>query len=162
MRRIGFYPCCASDIREPSIALTGLVDEIVFCDKRRYLRDDQALGTDGPCRSFWRMDLRDALTKIPHIDVFFYRRDGTSEGGSGVFVLGREVFPIVLSKMKAEHCLILTDGSNSRGGTFRKMQRISGLISCGKHITKRSEQRFLAMGVLEFDVRPAAEALENK
>ena len=158
MGRIGFYPCCASDICEPSIALTGLVDEIVFCDKNGHFRDYRDLGIDGPSRSFWRMDLRDALKKISHIDVFFYRRDGMAEGGSGVFVLGHEVFPMVLSKMSAEHCLILTDGSNSRGGTFRKMQRNSGLISCGKHITKRSEQRFLAMGVLEFDVRPAAVA----
>ena len=155
MRRIGFYPCCANDIREPSVALTGLVDEIIFCDKSPYLRDDPVLGAAGPSRAFWRMDLRDALEKISHIDVLFYRRDGTSEGGSGIFVLGRDVFPMVLSKMAAEHCLIITDGSNSRGGTFRKMQRNSGLISCGKHITKRPEQRFLAMGVLEFDVRPA-------
>ena len=155
MKRVGFYPCCANDIREPSIALTGLVDEIVYCDKKWSLRDDPVLGNSGPSRTFWRMDLRDALQKISQIDVFFYRRDGTSEGGSGVFVLGREVFPMVLSKMVADHCIIVTDGSNSRGGTFRKMQRNSGLISCGKHITKRSEQRFQGMGVLEFDVKPA-------
>ena len=156
MRRIGFYPCCARDIREPSIALTDLVDEIIFCDKSPSLRDDPVLGGAGPSRTFWKMDIRDALEKISHIDVFFYRRDGTSEGGSGIFVLGRDVFPMVLSKMTAEHCLIVTDGSNSRGGTYRKMQRNSGLISCGKYITKRPDQRFQEMGVLEFDVKPAA------
>ena len=160
MRRIGFYPCCARDIREPSIALTGLIDEIIFCDKSPSLRDEPLLGDSGPSRAFWRMDIRDALEKISHIDVFFYRRDGTSEGGSGVFVLGRDVFPMVLSKMTAEHCLVVTDGSNSRGGTFRKMQRNSGLIACGKHIKKRPEQRFQAMGVLEFDVKSAATGSE--
>lgn len=155
MRRVGFYPCCAHDIREPSIALTGLVNEIIFCDKNPSLRDDPVLGDAGPSRAFWRMDLRDALEKISHIDVLFYRRDGTFEGGSGLFVLGRDIFSKILSKMTADHCLIVTDGSNSRGGTFRKMKRNSGMISCGKHITKRTDQRFLAMGVLEFDVRPA-------
>lgn len=157
MKRIGFYPCCAYDIREPSIALTGLVDEIIFCDRSPSLQDDPVLGDAGPSRAFWTMDLHDALERISHIDVFFYRRDGTSEGGSGIFMFGRDIFPIVLSKMTAEHCLIFTDGSNSRGGTFHKMQRNSGLILCGKKITKRPEQRFQAMGILEFDVRPAAE-----
>lgn len=156
MGRIGFYPCCAHDIREPSVALAGLVDEIIFCDKSPYLHDDPMLSDFGPRRKFWKMDIRDALEKISHIDVFFYRRDGTSEGGSGVFVLGRDIFPKVLSKMTAPHCLIVTDGSNSRGGTFRKMKRNSGLKSCGKHITKRPDQRFQAMGVLEFDVKPTA------
>jgi len=155
MKRIAFYPCCARDIREPAAALTGIVDEIIFCDISSSLSDDPLLGSAGPKRTFWRKDIRAALEEIPHIDVFFYRRDGLSEGGSGVFVLGREILPMLLSKMSRDPCLLITDGSNSRGGTFRKMHRNSGLMSCGKHITKRSEQRLLAIGVLEFDVRPA-------
>lgn len=156
MQRIAFYPCCAHDIRQPSLALTGIVDEIVFCDISPSLRDDPSLGDLRPKRTFWRKDIREALEEIPQIDVFFYRRDGLSEGGSGIFVLGRNIFPLVLSKMSRENSLIITDGSNSRGGTFRKMKRNSGLISCGKHITKRPEQRFDAMGVMEFDVRTAS------
>lgn len=158
MRRIAFYPCCARDIRDPALALTEIVDEIVFCDISRSLRDDPSLGDTGPMRTFWRKDIREALEKIPRIDVFFYRRDGLSEGGSGIMVLGRSIFPLVLSKMPGENCLIVTDGSNSRGGTFRKMRRNSGLISCGKHITKRRDQRFLKMGVLEFDVSRAPDS----
>lgn len=156
MERIAFYPCCANDIRQPALALTGIADEIIYCDISRSLRDDPALvGGIGPKRLFWRKDIREALEQIPRIDVFFYRRDGTSEGGSGIFVLGRDIMPLILAKMTSEQGLFITDGSNSRGGTFRKMQRNSGLIVFGKHITKRPEQRFQSMGMLEFDVRPA-------
>ena len=156
MQRIAFYPCCANDIREPVLALTGIADEIIYCDINRSLRDDPSLvGSDGPTRTFWRKDILQALDQIPRIDVFFYRRDGTAEGGSGIFVLGREVMPLILAKMTTAPGLFITDGSNSRGGTFRKMQRNSGLIAFGKHITKRQEQRFQALGMLEFDVRSA-------
>lgn len=154
MERIAFYPCCAHDIRQPAAALTGIVDEIIYCDISRSLRDDRSLGGgNGPKRTFWRKDIREALEQIPRIDVFFYRRDGLSEGGSGVFVLGRNILPLVLAKMTGDPSLIITDGSNSRGGTFRKMQRSSGLIAYGKHITKRPEQRFADLEMLEFDVR---------
>lgn len=157
MERIAFYPCCANDIRQPSSALTAIVDEIIYCDISPSLRDDPSLvGSNGPKRTFWQRDIREALDQIPHIDVFFYRRDGTSEGGSGIFVLGRDVLPLILAKMRREPCLLITDGSNSRGGTFRKMQQNSGLIVYGKHITKRPEQRFEALGMLEFDVRAVA------
>jgi len=156
MKRIAFYPCCANDIRSPASALTGIVDEIIFCDISPYLRDDPSLaGGNGPIRKFWQKDIREALVQIPRIDVFFYRRDGTAEGGSGIFVLGRNIMPLILAKMTSEQGLFITDGANSRGGTFRKMRRKSGLITCGKHITKRPEQRFEALGMLEFDVRGA-------
>jgi hypothetical protein len=124
MERIAFYPCCANDIRQPALALTGIADEIIYCDISRSLRDDPALvGGIGPKRLFWRKDIREALEQIPRIDVFFYRRDGTSEGGSGIFVLGRDIMPLILAKMTSEQGLFITDGSNSRGGTFRKMQK---------------------------------------
>jgi hypothetical protein len=154
MQRIAFYPCCGKDILPPASALTGIADEIIYCDISRSLRDDPLLvGCNGPRRTFWRMDIREALDQIARIDVFFYRRDGTSEGGSGIFVLGRDIMPLILAKMTAEPGLFITDGSNSRGGTFRKMQRNSGLTAFGKHIKKRPEQRFEALGMLEFDVR---------
>lgn len=154
MDRVAFYPCCAADIRQPATALAGIVDEIIFCDISRSLRDDRSLVESKlPKRTFWRMDIREALEQIPRIDVFFYRRDGTSEGGSAVYVLGKYIMPLILAKMTREPSLFVTDGSNSRGGTFRKMKRNSGLIICGKHLTKRSEQRFEALGMLEFDVR---------
>lgn len=156
MERIAFYPCCANDIRQPALALTGVVDDIIYCDISSSLRDDPLLEKgNGPRRIFWQRDVRDALEQIPRIDVFFYRRDGTSEGGSGIFMLGRDIMPLILAKMTVEPGLFITDGSNSRGGTFRKMQRNSGLSAFGKHITKRPEQRFQSLGMLEFDVRSA-------
>ena len=160
MRRIAFYPCCGGDIKVPALALTGVVDEIIYCDVKPFIMDDALLvGRNAPKQTFWVMDIREALNKIPHIDVFFYRRDGTGEGGSGIFVLGQDLMPMILGKMISEPSLFITDGSNSRGGTFRKMQRNSGLSAWGKHITKRPEQRFEALGMLEFDVRSHTDTL---
>ena len=153
MQRIAFYPCCGGDIKVPALALTGVVDEIIYCYVKPFIIDDALLvGRNGPEQTFWAMDIREALDKISYIDVFFYRRDGTGEGGSGIFVLGRDLMPTILQKMIREPSLFITDGSNSRGGTFQKMQRNSGFSAWGKHITKRPEQRFAALGMLEFDV----------
>ena len=155
MHRIAFYPCCGGDIAEPHHALAGIVDEIIYCDVSLVPTDNSSLGLDAPRRTFWQKDIRDGLNEISHIDVLFYRRDGTGEGGSGVFVLGKHILPLVLEKMSGPDCLIITDGSNSRGGTFRKMKRGTGLVMDGKHVTIRPEQRFDRLGVVEFHVRSA-------
>ena len=153
LERIAFYPCCASDIRAPAEALAGLVDEIIFCDISPNLRDDPTCGGHLPRRQFLRMDVIEAIGSIERIDVLFYRRDGTSEGGSGVFVLGRNVLRRILQKMPCQDARIITEGSNARGGTFRKMRRSSGLVIGERHISLRREQRFEGLGVLEFDVK---------
>lgn len=153
MTRIAFYPCCAGDIREPALALAGIVDEIIYCDISRRLRDDPTIGSEGPKRTFWRKDMHLALEQIPRIDVFFYRRDGVEEGGSGIYMLGRHVFPKILARMANNPGLIITDGSNARGNYYHKMRRNSGLVLEGKHVTQRPEQRFTELGVLEFEVR---------
>ena len=154
MQRIAFYPCCGGDIKEPALALTGIVDEIIYCDVKPFIIDEALLvGRNGPKQTFWEMDIRKALDLISYIDVFFYRRDGTAEGGSGIFVLGRDLMPVILGKMIRDPSLFITDGSNSRGGNFLKMQRNSGLSAWGKHITKKPLQRFATLGMLEFDVR---------
>ena len=65
MERIAFYPCCANDIRQPSSALTAIVDEIIYCDISPSLRDDPSLvGSNGPKRTFWQRDIREALDQI--------------------------------------------------------------------------------------------------
>ena len=152
--RIAFYPCCARDIREPKVLLQGIVDEIVFCDIK-YGRPDHEMAEETlPACRFLKMDARLAINFLPYINVLFYRRDGTSEGGSGLFVLGADFFPRLLSKMTSPECLIITDGSNSRGSRFRKMQRNSGLIEGGKHISMAKLQRFEKSGLLEFRVVP--------
>lgn len=155
-RKIAFYPCCAHDIREPHQMLTGIVDEIIYCDIYPNLRDDQTLSVSPPTRQFWREDALQAIARISHIDVLFYRRDGTSEGGSGLFILGERIFPLILAKMRRDECRIITDGSNSRGGRFRKMNRASGLSECGKIIKRAEVQRFESFGLTEFIVRAAS------
>lgn len=46
-------------------------------------------------------DVREVLPKLPSIDVLFYRRDSSGEGGSGVFVLGDSVLPSCLADFRA-------------------------------------------------------------
>lgn len=65
MERIAFYPCCANDIRQPALALTGVVDDIIYCDISSSLRDDPLLDKgNGPRRIFWQKEIRDALEQI--------------------------------------------------------------------------------------------------
>jgi hypothetical protein len=48
MGRIAFYPCCGNDILQPALALTGVADDIIYCDISSSLRDDPFLA-DGHC-----------------------------------------------------------------------------------------------------------------
>lgn len=129
------------------------VDRIVFCDLRPMRRPTSNKGAPLPAAEYWQMDARVAVEQFDRIDILFYRRDGTSEGGSGLFVLGRDFFPKVLAKMIAPECRIVTDGSNSRGSRFQKMQRRGGLTEAGKIITLAEQQRFTQHRLLEFVVR---------
>ena len=44
------------------------------------------------------MDAWQAVDKLTEIDILFYRRDGMSEGGSGIEVLGNEFLKILLTR----------------------------------------------------------------
>jgi hypothetical protein len=142
--RIAFYPCCASDAEEPRILLRDYADEIIFCDikgKRVHRRTNVVRGQSGlPTSTFIVGDVREIVPNLPSISALFYRRDGVGEGGSGVFILGDSVLPRILKRFPAEGGLIITDGSNSRGGNFRKMIRQNGLNKHGWNFAKLAEQ----------------------
>ena len=128
--RTAFYPCCANDISLPRMILQGLVDEILFCDLRQPQAWSIQSRTDDPVRiKFIQQSALEILKDLPPISVFFYRRDGNGEGGSGLCFLGEELFSQVIARCKPEGALIVTDGSNSADGLFEKLTRPKGFES---------------------------------
>jgi hypothetical protein len=110
-------------------------------------------------QKFFRGDVRKVINRVALIDLLFYRRDsGGGEGGSGVFVLGDSFLPKILEKFNPEGGLIITDGSNSRGGLFKKMTRASGLKKYGWHIQKTEDQPFVeGFNLIKLKVSPYEE-----
>jgi len=146
--RVAFYPCCALDIRRPLELLHDYVDEVVFCDinaslLRRWKRIVSVETAIGPRPSFLIADVRKAISQVAVINILFYRRDSLGEGGSGVFVLGDSFLPHILRRFPAEGGLIITDGSNSRGGNFNRMIRPSGMCKHGWLFTKSCNQPYI-------------------
>jgi hypothetical protein len=88
-------------------------------------------------------NVRDVISRLSVINVLFYRRDSAGEGGSGVFVLGDSFLPHILRRFPPEGGLIITDGSNSRGGNFEKMMRSNGMHKHGWSFTKSCDQPFI-------------------
>jgi len=85
-----------------------------------------------------------AIPALPVIDVLFYRRDSAGgEGGSGLFVLGDVFLRPFLEKFSTDGGLIITDGSNSRGGNFEKMTRSSGLSKFSREFKAAKAQPLL-------------------
>jgi len=127
--RRAFYPCCADDIEEPRRLLAGIVDEIIYCDIRRPRGYRHPTPTDGlPSVTFVQRDLNAYVDSLPLVHVFFYRRDSPSEGGSGLYLLGKEWLPRILRHFPDEGGLIVTDGSNRGSSIFSKMIRPSGYL----------------------------------
>jgi hypothetical protein len=92
--------------------LAGLVEEIVYCDIRRPRGFRHPKPTDGlPSVAFVQRSLNDYVDSLPVVHVLFYRRDSTGEGGSGLFILGKEWLPRILQHSPDEGGLIVTDGS---------------------------------------------------
>lgn len=153
-----FYPCCANDISEPCELLRDIVENIYFCDP--LINTDKTENFDhsstSPVKILLPFKAEDVLEKIPNIDVLFYRRDGASEGGSGLFVLGDSFLPQILSKFNSNGGLIITDGSNSRGNIYRTMKRANGLFKERFQISLSDKFPFLRDQRLDvFDVTPA-------
>src|SRR5271165_6726796 len=134
--RVAFYPCCGLDIKRPLELLCPYDDEVVFCDTNksllsRWQKSVDTTETALPRPSFMRDDVREVISRVALINVLFYRRDSSGEGGSGVFVLGDSILPHVLRRFPQEGGLIITDGSNSRGGNFKRMIRANGVCKHG-------------------------------
>ena len=129
--RVGFYPCCGEDILRPLKIMKGLVEKVIFCDKRRLNINkneilDQVKLDNLPNPEFVRGNLRDVIPSLPEIHVFFYRGDGPGEGGSGFYLMGRKWLARVLEHFPEKNGLIITDGSNRESKFFAKIVRPEG------------------------------------
>jgi hypothetical protein len=134
--RVAFYPCCGPDIERPLQLLRPYPDEVVFCDTNKSLQPQWqrcllAAAPDGPRPTLLVRDVREAISRMTLINVLFYRKDSDGEGGSGVLVLGDSFLPEILQRFPPEGGLIITDGSNSRGGNFKRMKRSNGMCKHG-------------------------------
>lgn len=128
LNRIGFYPVSARDYLDPLRMLKGYVERLIFCDiactprgagELRELR--HAVADEGlPEPSFLLGDAIFAMQCLRPVDVFFLRRDsGDGEGGSGLYLLGREKLAKTLS-MIVSGGLLVTDQRNG-GDWFSAM-----------------------------------------
>lgn len=161
--KTAFYPCCNTDIEVPLKILSNYVDKIIFCDidPRMRSRWERTLGeiTDNhlPKAEFIVGDANEVCLGLPKIDVLFYRKDSTGEGGSGLFVLGDMFLRPLLQNFPSHGGQIFTDGSNSRGGNFKKMIRANGLIKHGWKFSTALEQPYLDQhGLWKISVNPIA------
>jgi hypothetical protein len=162
--KTAFYPCCSSDIEEPLRLLSGYVGNVIFCDinprlRSRWERTLHSIADNKlPTAEFIMGDAKDVCLRLPKIDVLFYRRDSTGEGGSAFFVLGDMFLRPLLQHFPSHGGVIFTDGSNSRGGNFKKMVRRNGLIKHGWKFSTTPEQPYFDQhGLWRISVRPEIE-----
>jgi hypothetical protein len=147
--KTAFYPCCNRDILGPIHLLSGYVDKIIFCDINPRLKTTwNRLLPNGakrnlPMAEFIVGDAKEVCSQLSSVDVLFYRRDSTGEGGSALFVLGDMFLRPLLEHFPSNGGLIFTDGSNSRGGNFKRMIRRNGLVKHGWKFSTTPEQPYL-------------------
>jgi|SRR5271156_6310674 len=163
--RVAFYPCCRLDIKRPLELLRPYADDVVFCDIDGSLlpRWKRIVGTKTaaePRPSFLIGDIREAISQVAVINVLFYRRDSSGEGGSGMFVLGDSFLSHVLRRIPVEGGLIITDGSNSRGSNFKRMIRPNGMRKHEWLFRRSSEQPYLESDGLHLVTVAPGEAVE--
>ena len=157
--RLAFYPCCARDFLEPLALLNGYADEVVFCDpdpnmKNAFLTLADSLPNMSPKARLISDGARRGIQTLARIDVLFYRRDSTGEGGSNVLVLAKPFLPTVLEKMPSKGGLIITDGSNRGNHYYRKTFRPQGVEKFGYHLQAlpEAEQPFKEEGLKVIEV----------
>lgn len=124
--KIGFYPCCATDIEEPLALLQGQVDVMIFCDSNRRLTAawqaaTRRLAQQSPVPLFMVSDVWQALPLLPTLSVFFYRNDSAGEGGSGIGMLQMSGLRRILRHFPDRGGLLLTDGSNGEPRTTERL-----------------------------------------
>lgn len=160
-RRVAFYPCCGDDISAPRCLLSDLVDEIIYCDLRKPKSWEQELGKGiNPKVSFVQKDVREVIADLPTLGILFYRRDSPGEGGSGIYILGKQWLEEILAHFPSYGGFIITDGSNSGSGLFRKMIRPCGYTRAlwAWHFQLSDDQPWLeSLGLCKIKVTRAAQ-----
>lgn len=162
--RVAFYPCCYLDVVEPLALLAPYANEVVLCDIDSKLLPiwEKAIAsqTSKVKVSFLVGDVRQVVSSLKSVDVLFYRGDSPGEGGSGVFVLGDSFLPRILERLNPEGSLIITDGSNSRGGNFKKMIRPNGMTKHGWLFLPYPEQPYVEKHNLHIISAKLAQAVQ--
>ena len=115
-----FYPCCGMDVYNPIELLRSQSSNFIFCDIKNYRNWNKSHIPDIQV-NYLKMDAWKAITKLPQIDILFYRRDGMSEGGSGIQVLGEQYLEKLLLKFPKSGGKIITDGSNTSASYLDKL-----------------------------------------
>ena len=160
MLRTAFYPCCGMDIKFPVKLLSERISDFYFCDIwldkfKKSRKFPKNLDTNIQLH-FLNDNVWDAVLNLPQIDILFYRRDGMSEGGSGVEILFDEFLSLLLKKFPDQGGTIITDGSNA-SRDYRYDLMLEGEIKINRfHITKSKSQLFKKFNLFEFDVRPSS------
>jgi len=164
MIKTAFYPCCDRDIIEPLHLLSGYVDKIIFCDINPRLKTSwnrllpKGTKSNLPMAEFIVGDAKEVCSRLPGVNILFYRRDSTGEGGSALFVLGDIFLRPLLQHFPSNGGFIFTDGSNSRGGNFKKMIRRNGLVKHGWKFSTTAEQPYInPYGLWRISVCPLRE-----
>ena len=159
--KTAFYPCCNLDFEFPLRLLSGYVDKVIFCDinpslSYRFKRILHKIANNKlPTAELIVGDAKKVFLLLPLIDVLFYRKDSDAEGGSGLFVLGDMFLRPLLQHFPPNGGLIFTDGSNSRGGNFKRMVRRNGLIKHGWKFSTTPEQPYFEQhGLWRISVSP--------
>jgi hypothetical protein len=143
-KKIAFYPCCADDFEESYAILNDLVDEIIYCDLNKYsLKRFMQKHLSFPKAQFILRDAVEAIKEIECIDVLFYRKDSSGEGGSAIYFFGDKIFPFIVEKLNKNGALIISDGSNARGSNWRKMSRKNGAELYGRNFKPADKQKYL-------------------
>ena len=160
MLKTAFYPCCGMDVKFPVKLLSERISDFYFCDIQldKYKRSERFLkNLDTSVKlNFLSENVWKAVLNLPQIDILFYRRDGMSEGGSGVEILFDEFLSLIFKKLPCEGGTIITDGSNA-SRDYRYDLMLEGEIKINRfHITKSKSQLFKKFNLFEFDVRPSS------
>lgn len=119
-KNVVFYPRCAVDYEFPTQLLGTQDNQFIFCDARRY-PVWYAYKKLHLSSKFLKVDAWEAIEHLIMVNTLFYRRDGMSEDGSGVRVLGDEYLSLLLKKFPATGGKIITDGSNAFGERLAEM-----------------------------------------
>ena len=148
--RTVFYPCCGMDINDPISLIKSEKLNFIFCDIKSY-RNWRSVQTPDIQVNFLKMDAWEAISKLPKIDILFYRRDGMSEGGSGVQVLGEQYLEKLLLKFPSTGGSIITDGSNTSQSYLNKL--FSSNVECmGYKLSLSTDQAFVSLGLKTLNV----------
>ena len=152
-RRVGFYPCCANDVREPVEILAGQVDHIIFCDRSAqdgwngFRHSENFVHSKFPSFEFRVGPWRKVVSKIDPFDLLFYRRDSEGEGGSGDSAISTDALQLLFGHM-SDPCWIITDGKYDPDCLVESVVQRSRAVSAGRMLKLESDKSLTKLGLV--------------